>query len=105
MVQYGAGDYYVHDRFKCYYYTACHPLPQPMYNQPPLLITPIANVSADAISSGSLALISQPPAVASVVAPSAQTVTPPVPDVSQLFQGLIAAGSISHIYMHNMHSQ
>ena len=70
------------------------PLPQPTYNQPPPAITPIANVSADAISSALSALISQPP-VPPVVAPPAQTATPPGPDVSQLFQSLVAAGLIS----------
>jgi len=71
------------------------PLPQPTYNQPPPAITPIANVSTDAISSALSALISQPPAVAPVAPPPAQTATPPVPDVSQLFQSLVAAGLIS----------
>jgi len=37
----------------------------------------------------------QPPTVTPVVAPPAQTATPPVPDVSQLFQSLVAAGLIS----------
>jgi hypothetical protein len=68
------------------------PLPQPAYNQLPLTIMPIANVSADAISSALSALISQPPTITPVVAPLAQKVMPPVPDVSQLF---VAAGLIS----------
>jgi pre-mRNA cleavage complex 2 protein Pcf11 len=71
------------------------PLPQLAYNPSPPTINPIANVSTDAISSALSALISQPPAVAPVVAPPAQTATPPVPDVSQLFKSLVAAGLIN----------
>jgi hypothetical protein len=107
-VWYGAGDYYVCGRFITQLQDLARntvsvapalpsmplplPLPQPAYNQLPLTIMPIANVSADAISSALSALISQPPTITPVVAPLAQKVMPPVPDVSQLF---VAAGLIS----------
>ena len=71
------------------------PLPQPGYNLPPPTINPIANVSTDAISSVLSALISQSPAPAPVAASPAEPATPPVPDVSQLFKSLLAAGLIS----------